>query len=159
MQPPEYEIRCYGDGDRLPDEAEEMFAEELAESRQPLPGERPDRGEWSFACVCAVTPDRHVLGGVHLDIGPINYGPLADERLAFVEKILVRPEHRRQGVGTALLQRAAAAARDAGCLHMQCNVQWKNPAGIALLRRCGFALTDISVTGGEYFAVRALASG
>lgn len=157
MDIPDYTVRRYGDGDPLPDEAENLFAEELEYSRRPLPADRADRDRWRFACVCAATPEGHVLGGVHLDIGPISFGPLAEEKLAFVEGVFVRPEYRRRGVGTRAMQEAIAVARDAGCLHMRCNVKWDNPAAIALYRKCGFALTDITdEEGGEYFVVRPL---
>jgi len=154
---PDFTVRCYGNDDRLPEEAEDLFREELADSRTPLPQDRPDRGQWRFACVCAIAAEGHVLGGVHLDIGPINFGPLAREKLAFVEGVFVRPEYRRRGVGTRTMQKAISVARDAGCLHMRCNVQWDSAAGIALYRKCGFALAEISdQEGGEYFVVRPL---
>jgi ribosomal protein S18 acetylase RimI-like enzyme len=157
MKMPSYDVRSYGDDDRLPEEAERLFAKELEYSRNPLPADRADRDAWRFACVCAVTPDGHILGGVHLDIGPINFGPLAKEKLAFVEGVLVRPKYRRRSVGTWVMRKAISVARDAGCLHMRCNVNWDNPAGIALYRKCGFALTDITdEEGGEYFVVKPL---
>jgi ribosomal protein S18 acetylase RimI-like enzyme len=157
METPSYEIRCYANSDCLPDDAEQLFASELAYSRKPLPADRADCDAWRFACVCAVTPQGHVLGGVHLDIGPINSGPLAGEKLAFVEGVLVRPEYRRCGVGTRAMQDAITVARAAGCLHMRCNVRRDNPAGIALYRKCGFALTDITgEEGSEYFVVKPL---
>ena len=157
MEIPSYDVRSYGNDDRLPDEAESLFAKELEYSRKPLPADRADREPWRLACVCAVTPEGHVLGGVHLDIGPINFGPLAKEKLAFVEGVLVRPEYRQCGVGARIMQQAISVAREAGCLHMRCNVKWDNPAGIALYRKCGFALTDITdEEGDEYFVVKPL---
>ena len=157
METPRYDVRCYSNDDRLPYEAESLFAKELESSRKPLPADRADRDAWRFACVCAVTPEGHVLGGVHLDIGPINFGPLAREKLAFVERVLVRPEYRRCGVGARIMWKAISVAREAACLHMRCNVKWDNPAGIALYRKCGFALADITDDeGGQYFVVRAL---
>ena len=157
MEVHSYDVESYGNDNRLPDEAEILFAKELESSRKALPVDRADRGAWRFACVCAVTPEGHVLGGVHLDIGPINFGPLAEEKLAFIEGVLVRPEYRQRGVGTRIMQEAISVAREAGCLHMRCNVKWDDPAGIALYRRCGFALTDITDEGGgEYFVVKPL---
>jgi len=154
---PDYEIQSYGNDDRLPVEAETLFARELEDSRKPLPAERVDCGDWQFTCVCAVTPESHVLGGIHLDIGPINFGPLANEKLAFIEGVFVHPEYRRCGVGTTIMTKAIDVARNAGCLHMRCNVRWDNLAGIALYRKCGFALTDITDEGGgEYFVVKPL---
>jgi GNAT superfamily N-acetyltransferase len=158
MQIPDYEIRCYHNDDHLPDEAEELFKEELAYSREPLPDGRDEDEDWSFACVCAVTAGGHVLGGIHLDIGPINGGPLAREKLAIVEGVFVRPEYRTSGVGTAAMRTAIDVAREAGCLHMQCSTEWTNLAAIALYRKCGFALTDITDEdeGGEYFVIKSL---
>jgi len=154
MTIPSYDVRSYRNEDRLPEEAESLFAKELEDSRRPRPA---DRGDWQFACVCAVTPESHVLGGVHLDIGPMNFGPLAKEKLAFIEGVLVRPEYRRCGVGTTIMRKAIDVARNAGCLHMRCNVRWDNLAGIALYKKCGFALTDITDEGGgEYFVVKPL---
>jgi len=159
MHPREpFDVVVYGNDDALPAEAEEMFRDQLADSRSELPDDRADKGQWRFACVCAVTPTGRVLGGVHMDMGPVNFGPLADEKLAYVESVFIRPEYRRQGIATQLLDRAAASAKEAGCLHMRCNVRWDNPAELALFRKCGFALTDVSDEdeGGEYFTVKPL---
>jgi len=154
---PKYEIQAYSNDDCLAVEAETLFARELEDSRKPLPSNRSDCGAWQFACVCAVTPEGHVLGGIHLDIGPINFGPLAKEKLAFIEGVLVRPQYRRSGLATVIMEKAMDIARNAGCLHMRCNVRWDNLAGIALYRKCGFALTDITdEEGGEYFVVKPL---
>ena len=154
MTAPRYRITTYGNDDVLPEEAKELFAHQLADS---LKAADP---AWRFVLTCAVAADGHVLGGVHLDIGPIGGdGPLADEKLAFLERTLVRPEYRGQGVATAVLQEAIRVARDAGCLHIRCHNNWDNPAETALFRRCGFALVDLN---GEddpdpaYFAVRPL---
>ena len=153
---PDHDIAVYAAGDSPPEEVEFVFRHELADSRKVIAGSEPGATPWQFACVCAVTPAGHLLGGVHFDMGPINSGPLANEPVGVLEQVYVRPEYRRRGVATAMLGRAAQVAREAGCSHMRCNANWNNPAEIALYRKCGFALTDISADGGEYFAVRAL---
>ena len=143
--------------DQLPVEAEELFEKQLADSRRPLPEDREDRDEWRFALTCAVTPDGHVLGGVHIDIGPIGgAGPLAKEKLAYLERTLIRPEYRRQGLATELLRKAIEVAGENGCRHIRCSNNWDNPAETALLMKCGFALVDINGEEDEepcYFAV------
>ncbi len=156
--PPTHHIRIYRPDDSLPPEAQEMFATQLACSRRQPPSD--EHGSWSFLLVCAVTDQGNLLGGVHLDLGPIGgAGPLAKGRLAYLERTLVRPEYRKQGLGTTLLRRAIAAAADAGCLYIRCSNNWDNPAERALFVRCGFALVDID---GEndpepcYLAVRSL---
>ncbi len=157
MKLPEFDIRVHHKGDALPPEAEDMFASELAGSRKALPPERPDRDAWRFALVCAVTESGHVLGGVHLDTGPINFGPVASDLLAFVEAVFVREDYRRQGLGSLLMRRAVEEAAAMGCSYLRCSADWNNAAEVALYRSCGFALVDISDEE-EYLAVRSLGS-
>lgn len=157
---PEHELVVYRDREALPPGAEEMFASQLADSRRPLPQERWDRELWRFALTCAVTPAGEVLGGVYLDIGPIGgAGPLARERLAYLERTFVRPDCRRQGLATRLLCRAIEVARDAGALYIRCSNNWDNAAERALFLRCGFALIDLDGEADDepcYLAVRPL---
>lgn len=157
---PAYQIRVYGNEDALPEQAEAMFARQLADSRKPMPVDRWDKNLWRYVLVCAVTQGGEVLGGVHLDVGPINgEGPLAHHRLAYLERTLVRPEYRRQGIATALLTRAIEALGAMGCEYIRCHNDWDNPAETALFRKCGFALVDLNgerVEGPSYLAVRSV---
>jgi GNAT superfamily N-acetyltransferase len=158
--PEEHSIAVFGNGDILPSGAEEMFAAELADSRRPFPPERPDRGLWRFALICAIGPGGEVLGGAHLDIGPVNgAGPLAASKLAYLERIFIRPERRRRGIGTRVLRKAIQAVSEAGCLCIRCHNSWDNEAERRLFLRCGFALVDLNDgDAGErsYLAVRPL---
>lgn len=154
----EYRIRVYGNDDQLPSEAEQLFADELAGSRKPLPLDRADRHQWRFARVCAVTDKDRVLGGAHMDMGPVNFGPLGQDKLAYLERVLVRPEHRRQGIATAVLRKLIQVAKEKGCHYIRCNAKWDNPAELALYKKCGFALTDVNEDDGHqrYFTVKPL---
>ena len=142
---PDHRICVYGNEDDLPAEAEELFRRQLGDSRGLPAGDASAGGPWRFRLVCAVTPEGHVLGGVHLDIGPIGgSGPLAGERLAYLERTLVRAEYRRRGVATRLLLEACRLAAGMGCLYVRCSNNWDNPAERALFLRCGFALVDLN---------------
>ena len=44
---PSYKIEVYGNEDELPRQAEELFADELASSREPFSAGRSDAGKWS----------------------------------------------------------------------------------------------------------------
>ncbi len=160
---PPYEILVYEDGGTLPAEAKELFAPQLAHSRKIMRSDAPDRAAWRYVLVAAVAAGDHVLGGVHLNLGPIGgAGPLAGEKLAYVERTLVRPEYRRCGVATRLMQRAVEFATATGCLLMRLSNNWDNEAERRLLLNCGFALVDLD---GEhdpepcYLAVRPLPRG
>lgn len=143
-----YTIRVYSNGEMLPVEAEELFKNELADSRRP----RINANQWRYLNLCAVDRSGRVLGGAHLDVGPMDFGPLATDRVAYLENLFIFPEHRRQRMGTALLLRAVEEAGRTGCNHVRCNVSWENPAAIATYRNAGFALTCLEE--GYYFAVK-----
>ena len=155
---PDHEIRLFGPGEALPPEAEELFRRQLDDSRSAMAENRKASGSWRFALTCAISPDAHVLGGVYLDIGPIGgSGPLATERLAYLERTFIRPGYRRQGLATRLMRQAIEVARGAGCLYLRCSNNWDNEAERRLLLRCGFALIDLDGQTDEepsYLAVR-----
>ena len=159
---PQYELKVYTNDDLLCAEAEEMFARQLADIRKLSPPDQADRNQWQFALICAVTPVGHVLGGVHLDIGPIGgAGPITEKKLAYLERTLVRPGYRRQGLATILLRHAVQVASEAGCEYIRCSNNWDNVAETALFRRCGFALVDLDGEDDEepcYLAVRPVRS-
>lgn len=157
---PPHEIRVFMRDDPPPAEAEELFAAQLADSQRPEPLGESRCGAWNFYLICAVAVGDHVLGGVCLDFGPISGdGPLACERLAYLERTLVRPEYRRRGLATAVLRHAIVLAHDAGCEYIRCHADWDNAAETALFRRCGFALVDLNgeqVEDPSYLAIRSL---
>ncbi|NLW50237.1 MAG: GNAT family N-acetyltransferase [Candidatus Brocadiaceae bacterium] len=144
----------------MPEEAEALFAVQLAHSRSVSQSAAGAPDEWSLALVCAVGGNQHVLGGVYLDIGPIGgKGPLAARRLAYLERTLVRPEYRCGGVATETLRHAIRIAGESGCEYIRCSNNWDNAAETALFRRCGFALVDLDGESDEepcYLAVRPL---
>ena len=59
-------------------------------------------------------------------------------RLARAYSLATRPESRGLGVGAALLQAAAAAARRRGCNRLRLEVRADNTAAIRLYERAGF---------------------
>lgn len=150
---PTHQIEIHGNSDPLPAEAEKLFARQLADSRGSSP-------QWSFILACAETTDGHVLGGVHLDCGPIGgAGPLANDRLAYLERVHVVEEYRRQGLATVLLREALRVAADSGCLYVRCSNDWSNEAERRLFLRCGFALVDLNgetISEPCYMAVKSL---
>ena len=145
---PDYHLACYGPDDPLPGEAEELFKEELADSRR----DKPHAERWRFVNICAITDSGHVLAGAHMDVGPKEFGPLAEENLAYLEHLFVRPQYRNHGIATVLLRRAVDEAAARGARHIQFNVFWNNPAEIAVARKAGFALTCLE--DGGYFAIK-----
>jgi len=76
----------------------------------------------------------------------LGYSTFKAAPLVNIHDIAVLPEHRRHGVGTALLETIAKEARLIGCCRLTLEVRDDNPAAMALYRRIGF---DISKPGGE----------
>lgn len=81
--------------------------------------------------------DNGFLGLSIVDIGPMRFGPLADETTGFLENILVLPAYRRQGIGTALLQAALDAAWEAGAKHVRWTVGYEDE-GLPFYHALGF---------------------
>ncbi|HTL76974.1 MAG TPA: GNAT family N-acetyltransferase [Casimicrobiaceae bacterium] len=99
-----------------------------------------------------------------------------DEPVAFVawrqsgsgamnlEKLYVAPAHHGKGVGRALIEHVADAARRSGCRELTLNVNRNNESSIRAYEHCGFAIRergDFPIGNGfvmeDYIMVRALA--
>jgi GNAT superfamily N-acetyltransferase len=59
-------------------------------------------------------------------------------KVAWFEDCIVRPEHRRRGIGKALLEHAIAQARAAGALRVMLLTDGDNHSAQALYRKSGF---------------------
>ena len=64
----------------------------------------------------------------------------------FLYELSVHPEHRRRGVGTALVGALADLARDRGCYGMWAGTESDNAAALATYRAAGAAPPEPSVT-------------
>lgn len=74
-----------------------------------------------------------VIGTVHAELDPED-----KERVGYLGQPRVLPEHRRQGIGTALVRRAFDSLRERGVSKVQAGVRGDNPAGKAFLEGLGF---------------------
>jgi [ribosomal protein S18]-alanine N-acetyltransferase len=68
---------------------------------------------------------------------------LRQEAAAEVEGLVVKREHRRQGIGAALIDACMAWAANAGASAIRLEVRASNAAAISLYRRLGFSTTGI----------------
>jgi len=81
-----------------------------------------------------------VLDGA--DIGMVRGAPSGDDpHDAYLLSMWVDPDHRRRGVGEALVAALTAWARSAGFARLLLDVADHNAQAIALYTRCGFAPT------------------
>jgi GNAT superfamily N-acetyltransferase len=58
--------------------------------------------------------------------------------VAWLEDMVVRPSHRNQGIGEALLQKAVAGARDSGCTRITLLTDAVNRSAMRFYERAGF---------------------
>jgi ribosomal-protein-alanine N-acetyltransferase len=68
---------------------------------------------------------------------------LRQEAAAEVDGLVVKREHRRQGIGAALIDACMAWAANAGASAIRLEVRASNAAAISLYRRLGFSATGI----------------
>jgi len=109
-----------------------LFARAVAWSEGPK-----DTGDYHF--LVATDETGLLLGGCVIDIGPMGFGPLAEETVGFLENIEVLDEHRRKGVGKALLRAALDLAWERGARSVRWTVDYDNTAGIGLYSSLGLA--------------------
>lgn len=76
----------------------------------------------------------------------LGYSTFKGAPLLNVHDIAVLREHRRQGIGRAIIQAIAEEATKLGCCRLTLEVRDDNDAAKALYRRCGF---DVSQPGGQ----------
>ena len=70
--------------------------------------------------------------------GYINLENQPDQGIAWLHHLIVAPEARRKGIGTALLNRGITHARQSGLTHLMTVVQSKNHPAVKFLGRHGF---------------------
>jgi ribosomal protein S18 acetylase RimI-like enzyme len=70
--------------------------------------------------------------------GYIDQEDQPDQGLAWIHHLVIAPQHRRQGIGSALLARAIQQARQAEMGQMMTAIQSKNTPAIRFLERNGF---------------------
>ncbi len=95
-----------------------------------------DEGDYRFF---AASDGGEFIGGCVIDISPLGFGPLAGRMAGFLEDISVLEDHRRKGIGTALLVAGLGLAWDLGADHVRWKVDYDNAAAIALYEKTGAA--------------------
>ena len=65
-----------------------------------------------------------------------------DGHRGWVYSLAVRPEHRRAGIGTALLRRLEQALAERGCLKVNLQVRASNAGVIAFYQKLGYAVEE-----------------
>jgi GNAT superfamily N-acetyltransferase len=79
-------------------------------------------------------------GGRLIDL----HGAFAPMKTLHISAVYVRPQHRRSGIGAALLEKLMDWGRAAGALQCDLNVLAHNPAG-ALYRKHGFSVFELKL--------------
>jgi len=90
-----------------------------------------------YRCFAALGPHDEFVGLAIVELGRLGFGPLADQLVGCLENILVLEPYRRQGIGTALLQRILRTAWESQARHVWWTVEYDNAAAIGLYQRIG----------------------
>jgi [ribosomal protein S18]-alanine N-acetyltransferase len=79
---------------------------------------------------------RILLARTYAPVGVISFGVIGE--LADLNRLVVAPAHRRQGVGSELVRAGLATVRAAGARAVILEVDYTNEPAIALYQRLGF---------------------
>ena len=96
---------------------------------------------WSLVSVLAelTGPDRRAMVAVEDDL-LVGYAvTMGDGEVVDLQRMAVRPEHRRRGVAAALLRQLVDAATVAGAQRMLLEVSAENTAALGFYERAAFA--------------------
>ena len=80
----------------------------------------------------------HVVGYIALKMGEARVPTPRARRRVYVDAVVVDGDHRRRGIGTALMQAASDWARRHDCGELVLTVWAENRAALALYRRLGY---------------------
>jgi len=75
-------------------------------------------------------------------VGFAAWYPPGDAATMKLDKLYVLPAWHRRGVGRALIEHVAGAARAAGCRTLVLNVNRNNAGAVQAYERCGFAIRE-----------------
>lgn len=69
---------------------------------------------------------------------------VADQQHAVIARLLVAPDQRRKGVGTALVRALRAWSRYEGLVSLRAHVPLRNVPGLTFYQRCGFRISGFA---------------
>ena len=92
-------------------------------------------------CIFAADADDTVCAGYLIcRVKRTDHAPLLPASVMWVEDLFVDPDCRRQGIATALVERAKQLGAERGCARLELNVWAFNESAIAFYRRCGLGV-------------------
>jgi GNAT superfamily N-acetyltransferase len=115
---------------QLREHQNELVETEIADAAEGLL-RRPQRGQFLIA----------IRAGTVVGFAALSYLWTLERggRAAWLDELYVVPEHRGGGIGTALLEAALVAARTAGALAVDLEIEADHGRAASLYRRAGFA--------------------
>ncbi len=88
-------------------------------------------------CFIVAEDEGHILGFLNMPLAP-------EQQLAHIRYLIVSPQHRRKGVGSALLASTATWAREQGVSGLMVETETRNFPAISFLQRHNFTFCGYS---------------
>lgn len=90
--------------------------------------------------------ENQVVGYVTIKIRDYDWAGMVPRRVLFLDELCVAQDHRRQGIGRAMMAALRELARAEGCTGMQLGVYPQNREAVAFYEACGFALQSVTMS-------------
>lgn len=89
--------------------------------------------------------DGQIVGYMSARVTEYDYPSVVSRREYMIEELCVREDCRSQGIGTQIMQEAAALAKAFGCTCLRLGAYVENEDGLAFYRKMGFHLRSVTL--------------
>lgn len=86
-----------------------------------------------------------IVGYAAIKMRSFDWAGMVKRRVLFVDELSVSAEHRRKGIGKAMMMEIREIAKEEGCSDLQLSVYPQNREAVAFYEACGFSLQSVTM--------------
>lgn len=87
-----------------------------------------------------------IVGYAAIKMRNSDWAGMVKRRVLFVDELSVSAEHRRKGIGKAMMMEIQKMAKEEGCSDLQLSVYPQNREARAFYEACGFSLQSVTMS-------------
>lgn len=87
-----------------------------------------------------------IVGYAAIKMRNFDWAGMVKRRVLFVDELSVSAEHRRKGIGRAMMMEIRNMAQEEGCSDLQLSVYPQNREAVAFYEACGFSIQSMTMS-------------